>query len=315
MQCGHSGLPTSGKTLDMEMNRSPESRDEEGIFAVPISLSAGTLVDENKLDVRVREVSVEFQRIGLYSGFAEMQGVACGIEQNRATELVGRIAAVGEQLVLAGAAFRDARSWQLREEATAGVAGRALTEMVSYFAYGAAHGMINATARLFAMERRSREMLKQSSPKRSPNDGFPPFGTKPGHWISFNSKNIDLIQSAVGHHPESSRLLDVLKNLNADGGWNSMIDRRHNDFHRWRPQSSRAGVAPEPQWFDVGEQVQALAVHDGNAYVPEPLKTFIVEAGRGLEALTAALETWISLYPAVSRQVHEFTLADIVSHG
>lgn len=284
---------------------------EEGGFVSPTSLSVGTLVEENQLDRRVREVSVEFQRVGLDAGLAEMQSVFNGIVQNRATELVGRIAAAGEQLVLAGAAYRDARSWQYHEGLTASVAGRALTEMVAYFAYGAAHGIINSTARLFAMERRSHELFKQGkNGKPSNNEGFPPFGTKSGHWISFNSNNIDLIRNATSHHPEASSLLEVLEGLNSDKLWTDMISRRHNDFHRWRPQSSGAGVAPESQWHDVSEDTQVLLIYDANLYTPEPLETFVREAGFGLETLTTAMGAWIDQYPAAYDQVLTFALAD-----
>lgn len=294
--------------MTSDSDRIPEL--EKGDLVAPVSLSSGTLVGENELDRRVRKVSVEYQRVGLDAGFAEMQSVVNGIEQNRATELVGRIAAAGEQLVLAGAAFRDARSWQFRGEPTAAVAGRALAEMVAYFAYGAAHGIINATARLFAMERRSRELFKQGAKGKFSNDGFPPFGTKPGHWISFNSNNIESIGNATGHHPEALHLLEVLRDLNADKLWTAMIDRRHNDFRRWRPQSSSAGVAPESQWCDAGEEVQALVIRDGNVYSPEPLGTFVAEAELGLETLTTAMKAWIMLYPAASHQVQTFALAD-----
>lgn len=278
-------------------------------FVAPASLSSGTQVAESELDSRVRKVAFDFQRVGVDAAFSEMQSVVNGIEQNRATELVGRIAAAGEQLALAGAAFRDVRAWQLRGDQNAAVAGRALAEIVGYFSYGAAHGLINATARLFAMENRSRESFIKQGRGSSSNEGFPPFGTKPGHWISFNSRSINSVRDATRHHLEAAGLIEALSTLDADPAWAAMVDRRHNDFHRWRPQTTSAGVAPVSQWRDAGEGVQSLVVYESNVYSPETSETFAREASLGLESLTKAMEAWIGLYPTASHQVQIFTLA------
>lgn len=278
-------------------------------FVSPASLSSGIQVEESALDSQVRKVAVDFQRVGVDAAFSEMQSVVNGIEQNRATELVGKIAAAGEQLALAGAALRDVRAWQSQDGPNAAVAGRALAEVVAYFAYGAAHGLINSTARLFAMESRSREVFSKQARGWKSNEGFPPFGTKSGHWISFNSTSIESIRKATQHHPEAVGLIDTLSTLHADSAWTVMVDRRHNDFHRWRPQTSSAGVAPVSQWRDVGDGVQSLVVYEGNVYSPEPAATFATEASQGLESLTKAMESWLALYPAASEQVRTFALA------
>lgn len=278
-------------------------------FVLPDSLSAREPVAGSAFDLRLREVALTFQRVGLDSAFSEMQGIVNGIGQDRTTELIGRIASTGEQLALAGAAFRDMRAWQVQNGVNAAASGRALAEVVAYFAYGAAHGLINATARLFAMESRSRETFSKQAKGRYSNEGFPPFGTKAAHWLSFNASNIKSIEQATQHHPEASGLIEVLRELETNAAWGAMVDRRHNDFHRWRPQSSSVGVAPETQWQDAGNGVQSLVIYESNVYAPEPAETYATEATHGLDALTHAMESWIALYPTTIEQIRIFTLA------
>lgn len=278
-------------------------------FVLPDSLSSGLSVAETVFDRRVRAVALDFQRVGIDSAFSEMQGVVNGIEPDRTTELIGRIASTGEQLALAGAALRDMGAWQSQNGPNAAASGRALAEVVAYFAYGAAHGLGNVTARLFAMEGRSREAFSKQAKGWKSNEGFPPFGTKAAHWISFNAKSIDSIEAASQHHPEATGVVGVLRALDADAAWSAMVDRRHNDFHRWRPQSSSSGVAPVSQWQDAGDDVQSLVVYESNVYSPDPLETFATESTQGLEALTVAMESWLALYPAAFQQVQTYALA------
>jgi hypothetical protein len=276
-------------------------------------LFAGVEAEPTQFDERLVRVAASWQRIGDDANFQEMLAVSFGAQPNRMFELVGRIASAGEQLTLAGAAFRDASAWKFPHPnpAHAAVAARALAEITAYYALSAAHGLVNSTARLFALERRSRDAFKAA--KGQPNDGFPPFGEKPGHWLPFNSKSVDLIASSTPHQPSADGIVAILRSLEKDRRWRKLTTRRHTDFHRWRPQSTGDGVAPANPWIELDDGLAALPSFGSNVYDPIPASELVEEAGAGLDALVDHMQTWVEIYPVVKDEVTTFVLA--ANHG
>ena len=245
------------------------------------------------------------------SSFEELSAVTLGAEPNRMIELVGRIAAAGEQLALAGASHRDSRAWDLSDPLNvhSSVSVRALSEIAGYYMISAAHGIVNATARLFALEHRSRTAFSSANKGRSSNDGFPPFGGQPSHWLPFNQNSINLVASATSHHSTASDLVAVMQELLDDPRWSALAERRNIDFHRWRPQSIEGGVSPSSPWAALADGYGVLAVYGSNIYVPEPANQLQEELAAAMQALTGAMSRWLGHYPGAKEQVMTFVLA------
>lgn len=212
------------------------------------SLFAGVEAPIIEYDRRVSETALAWQANGNDADFAEMSAVVNRADPGRMYIIIGRIASAGEQLGLAGIAYRDARAW-LEKGGTGDavrIRARALAEVVSYFALSAAHGVANVTARLLALELRSRAILA-SLEKQS--GGFAPFDPKDAGWLPMNARTVASLEAAVVHHqPTVTRLVALLRSLVDDVDWSRLVERRHIDFHRWRPQSIEGGVAKNSPW-------------------------------------------------------------------
>ncbi|WP_127794353.1 hypothetical protein [Agromyces sp. LHK192] len=259
-------------------------------------------------DRQLSATALQWQAHGNDADFAEMSAVVSRVEPGRMYVIIGRIASAGEQLALAGLAYRDARAWLTNGAAgdTARVPARALAEVVSYFALSAAHGLANVTARLLALELRSRAILTS---REKQSGGFAPFDPRDAGWLPINARTVDSLEAAAVHHqPSVTQLIAQVRDLIDDPDWARLVERRHTDFHRWRPQSIEGGVAPNSPWLEF-DDYQVLAVRDGGRLVPDDHARLIAEAGHGLERLEAAMRSWIDLFAGARHDVLTYVLA------
>lgn len=284
-------------------------RDPKADAAIS-SLFAGVEAPLIAFDRQLSETALRWQALGNDADFAEMLSVVNRAEPDRMYVIVGRVASAGEQLGLAGLAFRDARAWL--EKAASGhvvrIPARALTEVVSYFALSAAHGIANVTARLLALELRSRAILTS---REKQSGGLTPFHPKDAGWLPINARTVSSLEAAAVHHqPAVTELVALLRNLVDADDWSNLVKRRHTDFHRWRPQSVEGGVATSSPWLE-GDEYQVLAVRDGGTLLPESHEQLITEAGLGLglERLEATMRAWIELFPDARHAVLTYVLA------
>lgn len=272
------------------------------------SLFAGVEAPFIEFDRRLSETAHRWQAQGNDADFAEMSAVVSRAEPGRMYTIVGRIASAGEQLGLAGLAYRDARAW-LESGATGRsvrIPSRALAEMVSYFALSAAHGVANVTARLLALELRSRATLAS---REKMSGGFTPFDPKDAGWLPINPRTVGSLEAAAVHHqPAVTQLVALLRSLIDDNDWSRLVERRHIDFHRWRPQSVEGGVATSSPWLEY-DDYQVLAVREGGTLIPDSHEQLITEAGLGLERLEGTMRAWIELFPDARHAVLTYVLA------
>lgn len=272
------------------------------------SLFAGSEASYIEFDGQLFDTAIRWQRHGNDAEFAEMSAVANRAEPGRMYIIVGRIASAGEQLALAGIAYRDARAWLANggTGAAVRVPARALAEVVSYFAISAAHGLVNVTARLLALEERSRVIL---AAREKSSRGFPPFDPKDTTWLPINTRTVESLEAASVHHQPAVRdSVTLLRALVDDQRWSGLVDRRNTDFHRWRPQSVEGGVATTSPWLGF-EDYQVLTVRDGGALIPESHEQLIADTRLGLERLEATMRAWIELFPDARRAVITYVLA------
>lgn len=282
-------------------------REPEADAAIS-SLFAGVEAPFIAFDWQLSETALRWQAHGNDADFAEMLSVVNRAEPGRMYVIVGRIASAGEQLGLAGLAFRDARAW-LEKDATGHVVripARALAEVVSYFALSAAHGVANVTARLLALELRSREILAS---REKQSGGFTPFDPKDAGWLPINARTVSSLEAAAVHHqPAVTQLVALLRSLIDSDDWSKLVERRHTDFHRWRPQSIEGGVATSSPWLE-SDDFQMLTVRDGGTLIPDRHEQLIADAGLGLERLEATMRHWIEIFPDARHAVLTYVLA------
>lgn len=272
------------------------------------SLFAGVEAPFIEFDRRLSQTALAWQANGNDADFAEMSAVVNRAEPGRMYVIVGRIASAGEQLGLAGLAYRDARAWLEKGGTghTVRIPARALAEVVSYFALSAAHGIANVTARLLALELRSREVLAS---REKHSGGFKPFDPKDAGWLPINARTVASLEAAVVHHqPAVTRLVALLRSLIDDADWSRLVEQRHTNFHRWRPQSIEGGVAASSPWLEY-EDYQVLAVRDGGTLIPDSHERLIMEVGLGLERLEETMRAWLELFPDARQGVLTYVLA------
>lgn len=282
--------------------------DESGANISISSLFAGSEAPYIEFDGQLFDTAMKWQTYGSNADFEEMHAVVMGAEPGRMYIIVGRIASAGEQLALAGVAYRDARGWLSNggKGAAVRVPARALAEVVSYFAISTAHGLANATARLLALEERSRAILLD---RDKSSRGFTPFDPKDTAWLPINRRTVESLEAASVHHqPAVLELVALLRSLVDDKQWSGLVERRHTDFHRWRPQSVDSGVSTTSPWLDF-EDFQVLAVRDGGTFIPMGHEEILSDTRLGLERLEATMRAWIELFPAARDSVITYVAA------
>ena len=251
----------------------------------------------------IEAVAMDWQTRGTQASFIEMHTITRGAAQGRGFELIGRVAAAGEQLGLAGTALLEAKRWleaDRKVERGADMAMRALAEMTGYYAMSAGHGLINVTLRSLLLSPVCTAEIANTQPKRYRRaGGFPPFSTSPDAWLFFNPKEIQYLQPAVtaAKDPSVNQWFDILPQLITDPRWEALTVRRHEDFHRWRPQSISGGVEPKNPWTTEPGGASSLQIGVKGQYKPLDPAGLVTEAEAGLQALNEAMDAWMTAWP------------------
>lgn len=252
------------------------------------------------------QTALDWQSIGQNVNFFELHGFTLGLEEGRVAELVGRIAAAGEQLGLAWTCEQDMRRWldpsAPRDRFSA--SSRALAEITGYYAMSAGHGLANVTLRTLLVHPEAAAVIDQTMDGKRAK-GFAPFSDAPAAWISLNKRAALQLQAAgaiVGQHSVNC-MTERVAALAQDPRWIALISRRNVDYHRWRPQSVAGGVPTSNPWERTGSGARMLAVGETSQYQPPDAEVVIQEAAAGLTALTEAMRDWLANWPGAIRDL------------
>ncbi len=251
------------------------------------------------------QVAMDWQNLGPRSTFAEVHGRAAGLPQGRLAEIIGRIAAAGEQLGLAWTHEQDMLRWNhpdARNRQARTLAARSLAEIVGYYAISAGHGLTNITLRTLLIHEDAATVING---KYQGAKGFEPYADTRDAWRPLNERGAELLQQAAGvtAQPATIRLADLVADLTQDPRWVTMAGRRDVDFHRWRPRSVTGGVATSNPWEVTEGGAFQLRAYVTSQHRPPNTDLLMQEASAGLAAVSEAMRDWLTTWPAALRSL------------
>ena len=248
--------------------------------------------------------ALDWQNTGVHATFAEFHGATHSLPQGRLSELIGRIAAGGEQLGLAWTCEQDMLRWldpAARARDGFSASARALAEMAGYYAISAGHGLANVTLRTLLIGPNAAAVINKDYKNAG---GFTPFTKISYAWLPLNETVATKLHGAAvaSGCPEVALMTGLVRDLTVDPHWQALMDRRHVDFHRWRPQSVSGGVPTSNPWeAAVDGDGSSLTIYGNSQYEPPDTEVLIQEASDALAALSQTMRDWIDCWPAVLR--------------
>lgn len=203
---------------------------------------------------RVRNQALLWQQVAGHATFWEM--AAREADEGVAYALAGQMASAGEQLALAYAAGVEVALWKESQEVTDVEIGRemgmrAMAEAQSLFVIGTGHALVNVTVRALSLRQDLNAMLITTFFAKDAVAAFDPFSSDRSDWLSMNKPTCKKLRK-VAKLSESAEIVDLVKPVVSYGlgrTWNELVERRGEDFHRWRPQSHGIqGVPRRSPW-------------------------------------------------------------------
>ena len=269
----------------------------EVVSAVLMTLSCPSVTPKpEERTHRIVTLSEELQQLGTASSWGEMRGALSGQPYGRMAEIIGLIAAAGEQLGLSYTCKLDGERWASSapdkgDRLNHTMAARAFAEMSSYYSLGAAHALANATLRVIAIDPDSRLKL-------------PPFDDQKKSWPSFGPA-VTQAEGASGkvERPATTNLVSILRKLANDARWIALVGRRDTGYHRWRDQSTAGGVAKSNPWQEVQPRQHVLTLLGHSEHVPPEATAVLKESSDGLDALEAAARQWCDHLPDALKEL------------
>ncbi len=204
----------------------------------------------------VRDSALEWQCLSGEAWFWEMASPEA--VENAAYALAGQMASVGEQLALAYSAAVEVALWQLEptveaEPVVREMSIRAMAEAQSLFVIGAGHAFANVALRALTVRADLKARLAASfQPKAA--DAFAPFSQKRDDWISLNPHACKKLAAvaAASKSTDIAELIAAVVGYGRSSEWRALVERRGEDFHRWRPQThGLPGISQRSPWTYV----------------------------------------------------------------
>lgn len=253
---------------------------------------------------RVRDQATSWQLLAGHATFWEM--AAQQADEGYAYALSGQMGSAGEQLALACAAGVEVALWGESEEpgyldVDREMGMRAMAESQSMFVIGTGHALMNVAVRALSLRKDLKTQLVDFS--RSAAGSFDPFSSVKSDWLSMNKSTCKKLRK-VARFDSSQQIIDLVEPVVSYGlgqTWNDLIERRGEDFHRWRPQThGMQGVPHRSPWRRDGTR-RSLGI---GTPIYEDAKGLAAQVGRLAEhamlELADVMESFYSAWPAAS---------------
>lgn len=290
--------------MDDNARSTPEGHPgEDGVvcamYLTSLAPPSGSRPDNTREQyLSIAKLAQEWQKTGTGAIWSEAHAARLGLERDRVHEIVGCVAAAGEQLGLAWTAQQDMQRWLASESSGKPMATRAFAEMCSYFALGAANAVANATLRTLLLNSEARSTLTKLRKTK-----YLPFSDEARDWCSFNGDLVGYLKAgahAIGN-ADADHLVLITEQLWQDGRWKTMVHRRGRDYHRWRPQSIEGGVPRNSFWEPVREIGSRLRRYSDSGFQADLDAEHLVVSEvvtNGLLALADAMRAWLTQWPS-----------------
>lgn len=282
-------------------------------IAVPGTTDKLPSAVDNSAHGNVARQALEWQQLGASALIWELAATVQGAEEARAHSLAGQIAAVGEQLGLAYGAGVEVALWQEvrasqpepRPEYEMGL--RAMAETQSYFTMGAGQGLANVALYSLAMHPILLTALQVAFKRKTAPPPFRPISNHREDWIYMNRRDVSRLQQVA--HGSGSREIEELVEVVADfadsDAWKDLVERRGEDFHRWRPQShGLVGVAKASPWLHE-QGTRALGIGPMSNYTETQglADEVAATADRAMLRLSEGMDDFLKRFVAASPQL------------
>ncbi len=254
---------------------------------------------------RVVQQALGWQQSAIHAKLWEAGATAQTMGEDRAYALAGQMASAGERLALAHAGAVEVGLWQeLREEAEPDPAHemsmRGMAEAQCLFVMGAGHALANVAVRALALHPNLRSALSNKF-RGSPT--FEPFSNKQSDWVSLNPETCRKIR-AVARSSDAEEVIQLVEPVAAFGAgkrWQALVEKRGEDFHRWRLQTH--GIEGVPQTSPWRREGRSRTMDLGHPVYEEARGLADHVAGLATEAmldLTLSMEAFMERWPDAS---------------
>lgn len=220
---------------------------------MPIRLTTTRRIPRSGITSRAANTSADWQQLGIK---ATMWGIAGG---QRAYELAGLLASMGEQLGLASVADHEVACWhnlspaRTRDRrAVREMSARALVELEAHYVLAAGHSVANAIGRVIALDPATHPALR-----RGFGTTFEPGSSDRLDWFTM-SRLAGGLPRVVGGIDDLAPSAALLADLHRSEAWTALEDIRGEDFHRWRPQTAGLSGAARASF---GERMADGSIH------------------------------------------------------
>jgi hypothetical protein len=260
----------------------------------------------DKAHQRVRDQAMSWQQVAGHATFWEM--AAQEADEGYAYALAGQMASAGEQLALAYAASVEVALWQENlepdgPEVAREMGMRAMAEAQSLFVIGTGHALANVAVRALSLRQDLKAHLIETFFSGNVAGSFDPFSSERSDWLSMNKPTCKKLRKVtqLGDSQEITDLIEPVINYGLGQTWNELVERRGEDFHRWRPQTHGLQGVPRRSPWHHDPTSRSLGI---GTPIYEDAKGLAAEVGRlaseAMLELAGAMESFYSAWPAAS---------------
>jgi hypothetical protein len=249
---------------------------------------------------------MSWQQVAGHATFWEM--ATRDADEGYAYALAGQMASAGEQLALAYAASVEVALWQENQEpdgpeVAREMGMRAMAEAQSLFVIGTGHALVNVAVRALSLRQDLKAQLIETFFSGNVVGTFDPFSSGRSDWLSMNKPICKKLRkvSQIGNSQEIIDLIEPVITYGLGQTWNELVDRRGQDFHRWRPQTH--GIQGVPRRSPWRHDATSRSLGIGTPTY-EDAKGLAAEVGRlaaeSMLELAGAMESFYNAWPAAS---------------
>jgi hypothetical protein len=249
---------------------------------------------------------MSWQQVASHATFWEMAAQAA--DEGYAYALAGQMASAGEQLALAYAGSVEVALWQENQEpdgpeVVREMGMRAMAEAQSLFVIGTGHSLINVAVRALSLRHDLKAQLIETLLSGNVAGSFDPFSSEKSDWLSMNKPTCEKLRrvAQLGNSQEITDLTEPVISYGLGQTWNELVERRGEDFHRWRPQTH--GILGVPRRSPWRHDATSRSLGIGTPTYADA-KGLAAEVGRlageAMLGLAGAMESFYKAWPAAS---------------